>query len=73
MVWNANSRTQTLVLSQSLRLNYFNQTPYVDLKLRLSPAEPHFPILFPILVQSDRFIFLENRIDVVTPLQKSYC
>ena len=24
--------------------------------LRLSPAEPHFPILFPILVQSDRFI-----------------
>ena len=24
--------------------------------LRLSPAEPHFPILFSILVQSDRFI-----------------
>ena len=42
-------------------------------KLRLSPAEPHFPILFPILVQSDCFIFLENRIHVVTPLQKSYC
>ena len=27
---------------------------------RLSPAEPHFPILFPILVQSDRFIFFRK-------------
>ena len=42
-------------------------------QLRLSPAEPHFPILFPILVQSDHFIFLENRIDIINPLQNSYC
>ena len=27
---------------------------------RLSPAEPHFPILFPILVQSDGFIFFRK-------------
>ena len=39
------------------------------LMIRLSPAEPHFPILFPILVQPDHFIFLENRINIVTPLQ----
>ena len=30
------------------------------IRLRLSPAEPHFPILFPILVQSDRFIFFRK-------------
>ena len=41
--------------------------------VRLSPAEPHFPILFHILVQSERFIFLEKRIGIVTTLQKSYC
>ena len=29
-------------------------------QFRLSPAEPHFPILFPILVQSDRFIFFRR-------------
>ena len=57
---------QDLLKEQNPRTHYF-------VKLRLSPAEPHFPILFPILVQSDRFVFLENRIDVVTPLQKSYC
>ena len=47
-------------------LNHYNKTEVGILEdmsdlliydLRLSPAEPHFPILFPILVQSDRFIF----------------
>ena len=28
----------------------------VLLELRLSPAEPHFPILFPIVIQSEFFI-----------------
>ena len=27
-----------------------------ETRIRLSPAEPHFPILFPIVVQSERFI-----------------
>ena len=33
---------------------------YILYYVRLSPAKPHFPILFPILVQSDRFIFFRK-------------
>ena len=81
---NYERRTRCRLIKLSFILLYFftrgvavyknkNRCVFYTPIFRLSPAEPHFPILFPILVQSDRFIFLENRIHVVTPLQKSYC